>query len=62
MLTSVHSRVGLRLSKNARTALDLSDSLVIQNAQLCSVDHMTSFLVLRRGRSGLTRGYCTSAC
>ena len=43
LLASVHSPVGLQLSKNARTGLDVSDSLAIQNAQSCSVDHMNLF-------------------
>ena len=55
LLASVHSCVGLRLSKNARTGLDVSISLAVRNAWLCSVDHINSFLVLRRGRSGANR-------
>ena len=55
LLASVQSRVGLRLSKNARVGLDVSDSLAAWNARSWSVVHMNSFLVLRRGRSGANR-------
>ena len=63
LLVSVQSRAGLRLSKNVRVGLDVSDSLAVWNAQSWSVVHMNSFLVLKRGRSGANRlGYSIGTC
>ena len=55
LLASVHSCVGLHMSKNDKVGVDVSDSLAIQNAWSCSAVHRNSFLVLRRGRSGASR-------
>ena len=55
LLASVHSCIGLRLSKNDRIGLDMSDTLVVRNAWLCLADHRNLFLVRRRGWSGASR-------
>ena len=55
LLASVHSRVGLLVSKNERVAAVVSDSLATMKDFVCSVDHMKSFFVLSRGRSGASR-------
>ena len=49
---SVHTLVGLLGSKYDRVGTDVSDCFALVNAWSRSDDHVNSFFVLRRGRSG----------
>ena len=52
LLASVDNCVGLEISKYARVGAVVSDCRALLNACLCSVAHMKSFFVLRRGLRG----------
>ena len=53
-LASVHSLVGLFMSKNESTVATVRDALAVKNALSWVTDNLKSFFELSKGRSGVS--------